>query len=74
MPVLAVDTGGPLDVVRPAENGWLFPDDDAQALAGVLEAQVRTGAWAALDRARIRRTARPASAAAAAWAAIYGRL
>ena len=74
VPVLAADSGGPLDVVRPAENGWLFPDGDARALAGVLEAQVRSRAWAALDRTAIRRTARPASVAAAEWSAIYGRL
>jgi glycosyltransferase involved in cell wall biosynthesis len=72
--VLAAASGGPPDVVRPGENGWLFPDGDAGALAGLIDAQLRNRAWTALDRAAIRRTARPAAAAAAEWLAIYARL
>jgi glycosyltransferase involved in cell wall biosynthesis len=74
VPVLAAASGGPPDVVRPGENGWLFPDGDAGALAGLIDAQLRNRAWTALDRAAIRRTARPAAAAAAEWLAIYARL
>ncbi|MFA5058348.1 MAG: glycosyltransferase family 4 protein, partial [Opitutaceae bacterium] len=33
VPVLAADTGGPADVIRPAVNGWLFKSGDAADLA-----------------------------------------
>ena len=74
VPVLAAASGGPLDVILPGKNGWLFRDGDARALADELARQVRERAWTALDRAEIRRSARPARAAAVAWAEIYGRL
>lgn len=74
VPVLAAASGGPLDLVRTGENGWLFPDGDPRALAVALETQVRTRAWTGLDSATIRQTARSARDAAAEWSAIYKQL
>lgn len=36
-PVLASASGGPSDLIRHGENGWLFPNGDAHALAALLE-------------------------------------
>ncbi len=74
VPVLAAASGGPLDVVRTGETGWFFPDGDARALADLLESQVRTRAWAALDRAIIGKSACTADKAATQWAEVYAAL
>jgi glycosyltransferase involved in cell wall biosynthesis len=74
VPVLAPSSGGPLDVVRPGQNGWLFHDGDAGALAAALELQVRTRAWEGLDRNAVKQTARHAAAVAVEWDAVYERL
>jgi len=74
VPVLAPASGGPVDVVNPGQNGWLFRDGDAASLADVLAQQVKTREWATLDRAAIRQTARRAEDAAAEWADVYAGL
>jgi len=74
VPVLATASGGPLDVVVPGKNGWLFREGDARAFAAALEQQVRTRAWTVLDRAAIRETARSAGAVAGDWGKVYEKL
>ncbi len=37
LPVIASDLGGIAEIVRPGENGWLFPAGDAAALAALLD-------------------------------------
>ena len=37
VPVLAADSGGASDIIRPGENGWLFRSGDAADLARRLE-------------------------------------
>ncbi len=36
LPAIAADCGGPAEIVRPGETGWLVPPDDKQALAAAL--------------------------------------
>jgi phosphatidylinositol alpha 1,6-mannosyltransferase len=74
VPVLAAASGGPIDVIRPGENGWLFSSGEAGAVATALEKQVRMREWTRLDVATIKRTARRAGTAAAEWAAVYDGL
>lgn len=50
--VLASDVGGHRELVRHAENGLLFPADDAKALARALDAAItRRAQWPVLGRA-----------------------
>jgi glycosyltransferase involved in cell wall biosynthesis len=74
VPVLAAASGGPLDVIRPGENGWLFSSGDAGALATALEKQVRLREWTRLEVATIKRTARRAGVVADEWDRIYDEL
>jgi phosphatidylinositol alpha 1,6-mannosyltransferase len=74
VPVLAPDSGGLLDVVKPGQNGWLFRDGEAASLAVELEQLVRMRGWTALDRAGTRQTARRAGAVADSWCAVYDKL
>ena len=74
VPVIAAASGGPLDVVNEGQNGWLFRDGDARALAGVFEHLVRMRDWSKLNQATIRQSARRASDVAARWAAVYAQL
>lgn len=69
VPVLASDSGGPRDLIRPGVNGWLFPTGDAAALASALRMRLNS---ASSERVRPVLPARHSAAAAhAAWAAIY---
>ena len=74
VPVIAAASGGPLDVVKEGQNGWLFRDGDARALAGVFENLVRMRDWSKLDQATVRQSARRASDVAARWADVYAQL
>ncbi|MBS0661905.1 MAG: glycosyltransferase [Verrucomicrobia bacterium] len=74
VPALAADSGGPVDLVRPGANGWLFRSGDASSLAAAIAERARTGDWTRLDRAAVRRTARRAAKAALHWEEIYQRL
>jgi glycosyltransferase involved in cell wall biosynthesis len=74
VPVLASDTGGPADVVRPGETGWLFRTGDAADLARALRERLASRDFDRIDRATLRRSARQASVAAAEWAGVYASL
>lgn len=74
VPVIAANSGGPPDVVRPGENGWLFADGDARGLAGIFEQLVRMRDWTKLDQATVRQSARRASEVAERWREIYAQL
>lgn len=74
VPVLAADSGGTVDVVRPGETGGLFRTGDVAELAQALTALVQTDA---LKQVRItRETIRPFTVPviAAQWAAVYAGL
>lgn len=74
VPVIAADSGGPRDLIRPGTNGWLFSSGQPKALAALLEQRVRTRDWARLDRATIRQSARRAGDVAEAWESVYAQL
>lgn len=74
VPVLASESGGNTDVVRPPRNGWFFRPDDPADLAGQIARLVETDALAQIaigpeDIARF-----DAHAVAAQWAQVYARL
>lgn len=74
VPVLAADSGGAADLVRPGRNGWLFRGGDAADLARHLALLVSTDALArvAIDRTELERFS--ASVAAESCADIYRKL
>ena len=71
VPVLAADSGGAQDIVRPGSNGWLFRTGDAAGLARQLELLVNSDA---LDSLRVGQTDLrqfDATIVAERWAKIY---
>jgi glycosyltransferase involved in cell wall biosynthesis len=74
VPVIAADSGGPSDVVRPGENGWLFRTGDPSDLARVIRERLATRDWETMDRTAIRATARRASEVAERWEEVYARI
>ena len=74
VPTLASDVAGTRDLVEKAKLGWLFPADDAAALAGRMTALAtgsELGAWRRDDEAMRFFTA---PVVASRWAEIYRRL
>ena len=71
VPVLAADSGGAADIVRPGVNGWLFRSGDAAALAAQLAVFAAEPAKMRLasDPADLRRFG--AETVSAQWLAIY---
>ncbi len=51
-PIISSAIGGPLDVVTPDADGWLYPPGDVAALAGILAGLTRDQVFAAGARAR----------------------
>lgn len=74
VPVLAADSGGSVDLIRPDVNGWLFADGDPIALARRLSQLSTSRAWEKLDRTTLRATVRNADVVARDWVDIYTRL
>ncbi len=71
-PVLAADSGGARDIIRPGVNGELFASGDATALAARLSRWLESPpVW---DAAVIRETSLYADDVAVRWLAIYRRL
>jgi glycosyltransferase involved in cell wall biosynthesis len=71
VPVLAADSGGATDIIKPGENGWLFRTADAAALARAITMLATTDA---LAKARVPPdTVRPflAPVVAARWLQVY---
>jgi glycosyltransferase involved in cell wall biosynthesis len=71
VPVLAADSGGAADIIKPGVNGWLFPSGDATALAGRIAALAANPAAARLPEDEIRRSAFRADAIADRWVRVY---
>ena len=69
VPVITAATGGPLDLVRHGENGWLWAGDDPVVLA----AQVAHVRDERAERAAVRARARP-SVVARTWARVTDQL
>ncbi len=69
VPVITAATGGPLDLVRHGENGWLWAGDDPALLAAQV-AQVRDEP---AERAAVRARARP-SVVARTWGRVTDQL
>lgn len=74
VPVIAARGGGPDDLIRQGENGWLVLPDNVPALAQQLTAMLAPAAWAGLQadpqhlgRFRI-------AAVAAQWSEVYATL
>ena len=72
--MIAARGGGPDDLVRSGENGWLVPPDDAAALARQLTELLAAAAWEGLraDPEHLRRFG--IAAVAAQWAGVYAGL
>lgn len=74
VPVLAADSGGPVDILQPGETGWFFRTGEAADLARALTMLATTDA---IQRVAITpETIRPFTAPviAAQWAEVYARL
>jgi glycosyltransferase involved in cell wall biosynthesis len=72
VPVIAADSGGTVDQIRPGVNGELYPTGDAAGLAALLARWVaQPPAW---DRAAIRASTVPIDRVAAQWAEVYAGL
>ena len=69
VPVIAAASGGPLDLVRHGQNGWLWAGDDPQVLA----AQVAAVRDDPAERGRVQEATRP-SVQARTWAAVTDQL
>ncbi|MFT3783140.1 MAG: glycosyltransferase family 4 protein [Nibricoccus sp.] len=71
VPVIAADSGGAQDIVRPPINGLLFRSGDAGDLSRVLRSLIETDALAKvrIDREALRRFSAPE--VAAQWLGIY---
>lgn len=72
VPVLAADSGGARDVIRPDVNGRLFRSGDAPALAGAIRQWLRDPP--ATTPAAVRETAIRAEAIAEQWHRVYAEL
>jgi glycosyltransferase involved in cell wall biosynthesis len=70
LPPIAVDRGGPADIVDSGETGWLIPPDDLGALVEAMHAAVNDGA----ERRRRGRAARVEALASYDWGPIGNRL
>ncbi len=55
LPAIAVDRGGPAEIVDDGETGWLVPPDDVAALAGAMTRAATDGAERRRRGARARR-------------------
>lgn len=71
VPVIAADSGGPPDLIKPPQNGYLYKTGSPDDLARVLRSLVETDALAKvrIDRESLRRFSAPV--VAQQWAAIY---
>lgn len=72
VPVIAADSGGAIDVIRPGVNGACYRTGDPAALAELITAWLRQPP--AFDRKEIQRSAPRAEDVAARWAEIYAAL
>jgi glycosyltransferase involved in cell wall biosynthesis len=74
VPVIAARGGGPDDLIRHAENGWLVAPEDPAALAACFQALLRPEAWGTLrvDPAHLQRFA--IVAITAQWTRLYAAL
>lgn len=74
VPVLAADSGGASDILRPAQNGWLFSSGRPEVLARVITALVESNGLARvrIDPGETDRFAAPV--VAEQWVQVYGRL
>lgn len=72
-PVLASDTVGAADLIRPPENGLKFPANDANALAGVITQLLRGEIKFPIVNRMSLRPLEP-DYLGARWAEVYGRL
>jgi glycosyltransferase involved in cell wall biosynthesis len=70
VPAIAAAVGGPADIVREGETGWLFPPDDEAALASAIIEAVANPR----ERRRRGELARSESAGRFTWTAIAARL
>ena len=69
VPVITAASGGPLDLVRHGQNGWLWAGDDPEVLA----AQVAHVRDERAERAAVRARARP-SVVSRTWARVVDQL
>ena len=74
VPVLAADSGGAADILRPPHNGWLFHSGEPATLARVIGLLVGSNAFAGvrIDPEEIRRFSAPV--VAEQWARVYAGL
>lgn len=74
VPVIAARGGGPDDLIRPGENGWLVAPRDPAALAGQIMQCLNAERWSGLrvDEARMQRFT--ASRVSRQWETIYSQL
>jgi glycosyltransferase involved in cell wall biosynthesis len=74
VPVIAADSGGAIDIIKPPINGLQFKSGSPSDLARVLRSLVETDALAKIqiDREGLRRFSAPV--VAQQWAAVYARL
>lgn len=74
VPVIAADSGGAPDVIRPGTNGWLFQDGNAADLARLLADLARDRPDRRLDRGSFLPAELTAANVAARWLAVYSAL
>ena len=74
VPVIAADSGGAPDVIRPGINGWLFRDGNAADLARLLTDLARDRPDRRLDRGSFLPARLTAANVAARWLSVYSAL
>ncbi|MBK8857200.1 MAG: glycosyltransferase family 4 protein [Opitutaceae bacterium] len=74
VPVIAADSGGAPDVIRPGINGWLFQDGNAAGLARLLADLARDRPDRRLDRGSFLPAGLTAARVAARWLSVYSAL
>jgi glycosyltransferase involved in cell wall biosynthesis len=71
VPVLAADSGGAADIIRPGVNGWLFRDGDAADLARVIALVAKKHADLRLNRPTFLSAELTAVSVASRWRDVY---
>lgn len=71
VPVLAADSGGAADIIRPGVNGWLFRDGDAADLARVIALVAKERADLRLNRQTFLPVKLTADSVASRWREVY---
>jgi glycosyltransferase involved in cell wall biosynthesis len=74
VPVIAADSGGAPDVIRPGINGWLFQDGNAADLARLLSNLARDRPDRLLERRSFLPAGLTAASVAARWLSVYSAL